>query len=104
MKRQLLLVASLALCLNAFAQPGRGPRPGSDKDAPKEESKKEAPAPVNLTFSQGLFSVAQNEKDWYMEIPDSLLGRRFLAITRYVRNTVGAGVYGGEEINEAMLY
>ena len=100
----MLLVASLALCLNAFAQPGRGPRPGSDKDAPKEESKKEAPAPVNLTFSQGLFSVAQNEKDWYMEIPDSLLGRRFLAITRYVRNTVGAGVYGGEEINEAMLY
>ena len=102
MKKQILLVASLVLCLNAFAQPGRGPRPGADKDAPKEEPKKEAP--VNLTFSQGLFSVAQNEKDWYMEIPDSLLGRRFLAITRYVSNTVGAGVYGGEEVNEAMLY
>jgi hypothetical protein len=104
MKKQILLVASLVLCLSAFAQPGpgRGPRPGADKDAPKEESKKEAP--VNLAFSQGLFSVAQNEKDWYMEIPDNLLGRRFLAITRFVSNTVGAGVYGGEEVNEAMLY
>ena len=102
MKKQILLVASLVLCLNAFAQPGRGPRPDGDKDAPKEKTEKEAP--VNLTFSQGLFSVAQNEKDWYMEIPDSLLGRRFLAITRYVSNTVGAGVYGGEEVNEAMLY
>ena len=103
MKKQILLAASLALCLNAFAQPARGPRPGADKDAPKEKTEKEA-APVKLDFSQGLFSVAQNEKDWYMEIPDSLLGRRFLAITRYVSNTAGAGVYGGEEVNESMLY
>ena len=103
MKKQILLVASLALCLNAFAQPARGPRPGADKDAPKEKTEKEA-APVKLDFSKGLFSVAQNEKDWYMEIPDSLLGRRFLAITRYVSNTAGAGVYGGEQVNEAMLY
>ncbi len=105
MKKQILLVAALALCLNAFAQPGpgRGPRPGGEKDAPKEKTEKEA-APVNLNFTQGLFSVAQNEKDWYMEIPDNLLGRRFLAITRYVSNTPGASEYGGEEVNEAMLY
>ena len=105
MKRKLLLVASLAFCLSAFAQPGpggRGPRPSSDKDAPKEETKKEEP--VNLDFKPGLFSVAQHEKDWYLEIPDSLLGRRFLAITRYVSNTPGASEYGGEEVNEAMLY
>ena len=105
MKKQILLAAALALCLNALAQsgPGKGPRPDAQKDAPKEKTEKEA-APVSLNFSQGLFSVAQNEKDWYMEIPDSLLGRRFLAITRYVSNTVGAGVYGGEQVNEAMLY
>ncbi len=105
MKRKLLLVASLVLCLSAFAQPGPGgrpARPSSDKDAPKEEPKKEAP--VNLNFKQGLFSVAQNEKDWYLEIPDAILGRRFLAITRYVSNTPGASEYGGEEVNEAMLY
>ena len=105
MKRKLLLVASLVLCLSAFAQPGPGgrpPRPSSDKEDSKEESKKEAP--VNLDFKQGLFFVAQNEKDWYLEIPDSILGRRFLAITRFVSNTPGAQEYGGEEVNEAMLY
>ncbi len=106
MTKQILLVASLVFCLNAFAQPGRGPRPGANKEDSKEKTEKteKEAAPVKLDFKPGLFSVAQNEKDWYMEVPDSLLGRRFLAITRYVSNTVGAGVYGGEEVNEAMLY
>ena len=57
-----------------------------------------------MVFAQEKKDAAQNEKDWYLEIPDSLLGRRFLAITRYVSNTVGAGVYGGEEANESILY
>jgi len=93
MKKTLFLVACVALSLNAWAQPTAKPE---KKEAPEKE--------VNLTFTQGLFSVAQNEKDWYLEIPDSLLGRRFLAITRFVSNTPGAREYGGEEVNESMLY
>ena len=102
MNRNILLIMALTVCVSGLAQP-KGPRPASPKDKEKTEEKKEAPA-LNLTFSEGLFGAAQNEKDWYLEIPDSLLGRRFLAVTRYVSNTVGAGVYGGEEVNEAMLY
>ena len=102
MNRNILLIMALTVCVSGFAQP-KGPRPSDPKDKEKTEEKKEAPA-LNLTFSKGLFGAAQNEKDWYLEIPDALLGRRFLAITRYVTNTVGAGVYGGEEVNEAMLY
>jgi len=102
MKKAILILVSAALCLNAWAQPAR---PGAKKDAGKDApAEKEAPAPVKLNFTQGLFAVAQNEKDWYLEIPDSLLGRRFLAITRFVSNTPGAQEYGGEEVNEAMLY
>ena len=100
MKRILITLVALAVCVSGLSQ-GRPPRP----DAPagdKPQEKKEAPA--NLNFSKGLFSVAQNEKDWYMEVPDSLLGRRILAVTRYVANTMGAGVYGGEQVAEAMLY
>ena len=91
MKRTLLFLLSLALCVSASAQE-------------KEKEKKEAPAPVKLEFSEGLFSVAHNEKDWYLEIPDTLLGRRILAVTRFTANTMGAGEYGGEEVNDAMLY
>ena len=99
MKRTLLLLLSLALCLSAQAQ---GKKPDSGKKE-KEDEKKEAPA-VKLDFAQGLFSVAQNEKDWYLEIPDTLLGRRILAVTRFTSNTMGAGEYGGEEVNDVMLY
>jgi len=102
MKRTLVTLLACALCVSMLAQE-RPPRPGvAPKDKPEE--KKEAPAPVNLKFSQGLFAVAQNEKDWYLEIPDTLLGRRLLAVTRYAANTMGAGVYGGEEVNDVMLY
>ncbi len=99
MKRTAMLLLTLALCVIGLAQ-GRSQRPEGKE---KTEEKKEAPA-LKLSFSEGLFGAARNEKDWYLEIPGSLLGRRFLAVTRYVTNTVGAGVYGGEEVNEAMLY
>ena len=95
-----MLLLTLALCVIGLAQ-GRSQRPEGKE---KTEEKKEAPAPVNLNFSKGLLSVARNEKDWYLEVPDSLLGRRLLAVTRYTANTMGAGVYGGEEVNDAMLY
>ena len=96
----MMFLLALVLCVTSLAQ-GR-PQRSEAKD--KAEEKKEAPAPVNLNFSKGLLSVAKNEKDWYLEVPDSLLGRRLLAVTRYVANTMGAGVYGGEQVNDAMLY
>jgi len=109
MKRKLYLVVTLllALGLTAGAQgrgPG-GPAPGA-AGAPnaKENSDAEKQKEPELTFKDGLFGVAQNDKDWYFEIPDSILGRRILAVTRYVSNTPGASEYGGEEVNEAMVY
>ena len=91
----LLTMLLLALGVSGVAQ--------EKKADDKKEEKKEAPA-VNLNFTSGLMGVAQNEKDWYLEVPDSLLGRRILAVTRFVANTMGAGVYGGEQVADAMLY
>ena len=53
------------------------------------------------TFT-GLFIVHKVEDKWYFEIPDSLLGREILAITRIAKTATGAG-YGGEEVNEQVL-
>lgn len=61
------------------------------------------PAP-EPPVSQGLFSVQKDKDKWFMLVPDSLLGRDFLAVTRYVSTPSGCGVYGGEEVNEQTLY
>ena len=105
MKRLTIVAAALlAFCVVAGAQGRKAGAPG----APGGSDAKEAPAkeekPVEISITNGLFGIGQNEKDWYIEVPDSLLGRRMLAVTRYVSNTVGSGTYGGEEVNEAMIY
>ncbi len=99
-KFTLVAAALLSLCIVAGAQ-GRKPA-APDKDAAKDTEKKEEP--VVLNFKAGLHDVARKDNDWYFEVPDSLLGRRMLAVTRFVSNTVDAGTYGGEEVNEVMLY
>ncbi len=49
---------------------------------------------------EGLFTVHKVDEKYYYEIPDSLLGREMLAVTRYVKTPAVDGTYGGEEINE----
>ena len=95
-----LAVILLSISIAAGAQ-GRKPAAPAG-DAAKDTEKKEEP--VKLDIKSGLHGIAQSEKDWYFEIPDSLLGRRLLAVTRFVSNTVDAGTYGGEEVNEVMIY
>ncbi len=52
--------------------------------------------------TKGLFTVHKVDDKFYFEIPDSLLGREIMAVTRFVRTPTGGG-YGGEQINEQVL-
>jgi hypothetical protein len=52
----------------------------------------------------GLFTVHNVDDKWYFEIADSLLGRQFLAVTRYSGTPGGSGFYGGELANEQTVY
>ena len=101
MKKIIVIVATLlAICFLADAQ-GRKPAPAESKEAAgKEKTEK----PVEIDMTAGLFAVGHQEKDWYFDIPDELLGRRMLAVTRYTSQTPGAGTYGGEQVNEVMVY
>ena len=89
-----ILTAAVAL-LVAFAPATLaqrpGPRPAAKPDTEKKEEP-EKPAP-ELTVTPGMVGIAQHEKDWYFDIPDSLLGRRILAVTRFVTHTPGASEY-----------
>ena len=100
MKKSVIALVALMMAAGpvAFAQRAGAP---AKPDPDKTEEKEAAPA---LTVKPGLFGVSQHEKDWYFDIPDSLLGRRILAVTRFVSNTPGASEYGGEEVNEVMIY
>ncbi len=94
-----ILATLLAFCFLAGAQ-GRRPAPAAPAQAEGDKTEK----PLELKVTEGLFGVSQNEKDWYFDIPDAMLGRRMLAVTRYTSQTPGAGTYGGEEVGEVMLY
>ncbi len=49
---------------------------------------------------KGLFDVHQVGGRHYFEIPDRLLNREILVVTRFIRTPSGAGNYGGEKISE----
>ena len=97
MNRIITLILGLALSIGTLAA-----QPASRPSADSKNAQSDTAAVVEA--KEGLFGVANKDADWFFEIPDDLLGRRILAVTRYVTNTVGSGEYGGEEVNEAMVY
>ncbi len=52
----------------------------------------------------GLFITHNIDDKWYFEMADSLLGRQFLAVTRYSGTPGGSHFYGGELANEEAVY
>lgn len=76
------------------------------KNEKKEEKKNEYDELIKKggTTLNGLFTVRHIEDKWYYEVPDSLLGRYFLAVTRYTSVPQNFGKFSGEEVNEATVY
>ncbi|MFX4721586.1 DUF5118 domain-containing protein, partial [Acinetobacter baumannii] len=52
---------------------------------------------------KGLFTVHKIEDKFYFEIPDSILGREVLAVTRFVKVAGGGRNYGGELVNNQSI-
>jgi hypothetical protein len=78
------------------------------KKMKKVEKKEAAPAPKPkpkpAVDRKGLFNVTKDKTEWFMEIPDSLLGRDFLTTTRYTSTPSNSGKFGGEQVNEQVVY
>jgi hypothetical protein len=51
----------------------------------------------------GLFNVYNKENRWFFEIPDSLLDREIMSVTRFTRMPPGAPFYSGELSNQQMI-
>ena len=107
--KKILVLSTLFLVgtLPIFAQKsdstnqGAGPR----RDVPTKTGPKAfAEFITKKAVSQkGVFTVHFQEDKYFFEIPDSLLGRELIAVTRYAKVVAGASKYGGEQANEQTL-
>lgn len=56
------------------------------------------------SMRQGLFTVRHIKDDWYLEVPDRLLGRMLLCVTRFTSVPQDFKMFGGEEVNRSAIY
>lgn len=92
-----------AQATNTIAVPPAGPSPtpsSSSKAGPKPY--KDVITDKARTAS-GLFIVHKVDDKYFFEIPDSILGRDIMAITRFAKVAGGGGVYGGELANQQVI-
>ena len=85
----------------------------SDKDSKKAEKEKKKEAKKTDyeklvakggSYQKGIIHVRHIEDKWYMEIPDSVIGRLFLVVSRFTGTPQGLGLYSGEEITRSAVY
>jgi len=121
--KKLLLLFSLILTTVSFAQAQKKKDKKEDqkkvdkavdavadavKDKLKDEKKKSPKAfkdfiDDSAVSQKGMISVHRMSDKWYFEIPDSLLNRDIMAVTRYSKAAAGGNVYGGQEVKRQMI-
>jgi hypothetical protein len=107
--KKILIFTSLCVVLTISSnaqRPDQAQRPDSvKKDMPAKVGPKAFGEVITkkAVSQKGVFSVHFLDDKYYFEIPDNLLGRELLAVTRFTKVAGGARKYGGEEVNEQSL-
>ncbi len=102
MKTYLLALLMLGSALTgAMAQKAAPQNQGKTAAGPAAQQAKSSEKPVN---QKGLINVTKQGKEWFFEVPKSLLGRRMLTTTRFISVPHGASTYGGEQANQQVVY
>ena len=70
----------------------------------KEESEYEKLMKKGGAVQEGLFRVRHIDDKYYFEVPDSMLGRLILCVTRFTAVPQGFGKFAGEEIDHSAIY
>ena len=76
----------------------------AEKAAKKTETEYEKLLKKGGVTTEGLFRVRHIEDKYYFEVPDSLLGRLLLCVTRFTAVPQGLGRFAGEEANRCAVY
>lgn len=90
--------------LKTTTTPGGSTATATVGPAKKEGIKKFADLVGKVKADEGLFPTYKVDGKYYFEVPDSLLEREMLVVTRFVKTPVGlksfGQQYGGEEVND----
>jgi len=113
--KTILLLAVLAFSVQTGTAQRRNPDQKDDKTENNTESKKDSKTPAKLedfikaetSVMEGLTPVYYQDKKYYIGIPDSLIGRDILMVTRMAETPAGFRAnffgYSGDQINSGML-
>jgi hypothetical protein len=103
--KKFLVFSSLCVLMTLTLNAQRADTASAKKEGPaKAGPKPYAEVITKKAVSQkGVFTVHFQDDKYLFEIPDSLLGRELLAVTRFTKVAGGARKYGGEEVNEQSL-
>ncbi|OQP64187.1 hypothetical protein A3860_21700 [Niastella vici] len=112
-----MMAAALLCALEGIAQK-KDPKPDSVHTVPKADTAKPAPAlkpydkliTSKMTTRKGMLTVHQLDDNFYLEIPDSLLGREMLMVSRIAKAPINGlaggregGYYAGDQIDERVI-
>lgn len=122
MKQLLICLSVIALLNQAVAQEKKDPKaatpptvtPAVTPPSTPPTPPKPGPKPYKEVITdkakttKGLFTIQKIEDKYYFEIPDSLMGREIMAITRLSKapttpGSVGTPAYGGELLNSQVI-
>ena len=107
--KKILVFTSLCVVLTLSSTAQKADTASAQNGAKKEAPAKTGPKAFSELITKkavsqkGVFTVHFQDDKYYFEIPDSLLGRELLAVTRFAKVAGGARRYGGEEVNEQSL-
>jgi hypothetical protein len=103
--KKLLVFTSLCVVLTTSVNAQKMDTSSVKKDGPAKPGPKAFGDVITkkAVSQKGVFNVHFQDDKYFFEIPDSLLGRELLAVTRFAKVAGGARRYGGEEVNEQSL-
>jgi hypothetical protein len=103
--KKILVFTSLCVVLTISLKAQKTDTASGKKDLPAKSGPKAFSEFITkkAVSQKGVFTVHFQDDKYFFEIPDSLLGRELLAVTRFAKVAGGARKYGGEEVNEQSL-
>lgn len=111
MKKNLIWAVMLLVTLQGIgktspieAMPNKEKSEEIKKDSTKQSSDYEKLIKDCVSVNHGMYTVRHIKNDWYFEVPDSLLGRLILTVTRFKEVPQGFKLISGEEVNRSVLY
>jgi len=105
------LTAQYSIAQKRNSTPAKDTTPVVTKPKPPQAATKAKPGPKpykevitdKAISKSGLFTVHEVDNRYYFEIPNQLLNKEIMCVTRFSKVPGGAGMYGGEVANQQTL-